>query len=110
MRFSPESTDPSNAGLSIIRDLLHPVKVSSHNPRKCTAFSNSVTQLRYPNFIRCGRLTTRRFPTLICGRSLDALELSFLVAPRYILLIDAFLPFALQKRAEHRVHGDSARL
>ncbi len=27
MRFSPESTDPSNAGLSIIRDLLHPVKV-----------------------------------------------------------------------------------
>ena len=26
MRFTPESTDPSNAGLSIIRDLLHPVK------------------------------------------------------------------------------------
>ncbi len=29
MRFSPESTDPANAGLSIIRDLLHPVKVDS---------------------------------------------------------------------------------
>lgn len=26
IRFPPESTDPDNAGLSIIRDLLHPVK------------------------------------------------------------------------------------
>lgn len=28
MRFAPESSDPDNAGLSIIRDLLHPVKVA----------------------------------------------------------------------------------
>lgn len=28
MRFEPEKSDPANAGLSIIRDMLHPVKVN----------------------------------------------------------------------------------
>jgi hypothetical protein len=28
MRFEPEKSDPANAGLSIIRDMLHPVRVN----------------------------------------------------------------------------------
>eukprot|EP01006_Ploeotia_vitrea_P022141 TRINITY_DN54553_c0_g1_i1.p1 TRINITY_DN54553_c0_g1~~TRINITY_DN54553_c0_g1_i1.p1 ORF type:complete len:399 (-),score=28.65 TRINITY_DN54553_c0_g1_i1:18-1214(-) len=35
MRFDPESSDPANAGLSIMRDMLHPVK--KNNPKLSTA-------------------------------------------------------------------------
>ena len=31
MRFAPEANDPANAGLSIIRDMLHPVQKSRPN-------------------------------------------------------------------------------